>query len=53
MVHRLALRWMLPRIDAVQHLVDAGYKCASEAFMQWSPAPASGPIRRAPVLELG
>jgi hypothetical protein len=37
------LRWMVPRMDAVQHLVDAGYACANHALAQWSPerAPVS------------
>lgn len=37
------IRWMVPRIDAVQHLVDCGYGQASEALAKWRPdaAPAS------------
>jgi predicted acylesterase/phospholipase RssA len=37
------IRWMVPRVDAVQHLVDAGYKSASEAMRTWTPdvAPVS------------
>jgi len=37
------LRWMLPRRDAVQHLVDAGRKSAGDALARWAPdrAPAS------------
>jgi predicted acylesterase/phospholipase RssA len=30
------VRWMVPRVDAVQYLVNSGYKCASEAFERWS-----------------
>jgi NTE family protein len=41
------LRWVLPSIDAIQHLVDAGFKSATEAFMRWSPekAPESTVMR--------
>lgn len=31
------IRWMVPRIDAVQHLVDAGYESAFGALATWSP----------------
>lgn len=34
------LRWMVPRLDAVQHLVDTGYQCASRAIAHWSPETA-------------
>lgn len=37
------IRWMVPRVDAVQHLVDAGYRSASEAFAHWSPDAAGPP----------
>lgn len=41
------LRWALPSVDAVQHLVDSGFRSATEAFRRWSPdrAPASTVIR--------
>jgi len=35
------LRRMVPRIDAVQHLVDTGYECARRAFSQWGEHEAS------------
>ena len=39
------LRRMLPRIDAVQHLVDTGYECANRAYPQWLEHEASsGPV---------
>jgi len=39
------LRRMVPRIDAVQHLVDSGYECAGRAYAQWLDHEASsGPI---------
>lgn len=45
------LRWMLPRVDAVQHLVEAGRSSANEALKDWRPehAPESVvvPLRRA------
>ena len=31
------LRWMVPRMDAVQHLALAGYESAKNALAQWSP----------------
>lgn len=31
------LRWMVPRVDAVQHLVDTGYRCAIDAMLRWHP----------------
>ncbi len=39
------LRWMVPRIDAVQHLVDTGRQCAGRAYAHWmdadvTPAPS-------------
>lgn len=48
------LRWMLPRVDAVQHLVQAGRTAATDALRSWRPerAPESVviPIRRAGTL---
>lgn len=37
------IRWMVPRGDAVQHLVDTGYRSASDALAGWAPevAPVS------------
>ena len=35
------LRRMIPRIDAVQHLVDTGYECADRAYAQWHEHAAS------------
>ena len=47
------LRRMVPRIDAVQHLVDTGYECAGRAYSQWLDHEAmSGPhsVRETPSL---
>jgi predicted acylesterase/phospholipase RssA len=32
------LRWMVPRIDAVQHLVDCGHESAARAYAHWMDA---------------
>jgi predicted acylesterase/phospholipase RssA len=31
------IRWAMPSVDAVQHLVDTGFRCATEAFQRWNP----------------
>ena len=39
------LRRMVPRIDAVQHLVDTGYECGARAYGEWiDHEAASGPL---------
>jgi NTE family protein len=44
------LRWMVPRIDAVQHLVDQGHAAARRAFEQWDASPSVLPRQVASAL---
>ncbi len=39
------LRWMLPRVDAVQHLVDCGHAQASAALAAWRPESTPASVR--------
>ncbi len=40
------LRWMLPRVDAVRHLVDAGEASATAALRTWAPEVAPDSARQ-------